>query len=205
MWIRAIIVLIASYLLGNLNGSVVMSGLFAHEDVRARGSGNAGLTNFVRNYGTVSAIGVVLIDVGKAAAACLLGRFLLQSYGYGMEGMAVGAIGVSLGHDFPVFLGFRGGKGILCGATIGFFVDWRCGVLLLAVFGVTYLLTEYVSLGSVLASLALILYMVLCYRSHPVAMVLIGFLGLLAIFMHRANLQRLRKGTEPKTKLRKRV
>lgn len=203
MWLWILVILAAAYLLGNLNGSVVMSRIFAHEDVRTHGSGNAGLTNFVRNYGALIGLGVVLIDVGKTAAACLLGRALLQRFGYPLEGLALGALGVSLGHDFPAFLGFRGGKGILCGVTIALLLDWRCGAALLVVFLVTYLLSGYVSLSSVMASAAICVYALVFYRSTPVVMAIVVFLGLLAIFMHRSNIRRLRNGTEPKTNLLK--
>lgn len=199
MWLRVIVIAVVSYLLGNLNGSVVMSHFIAHEDVRSHGSGNAGLTNYIRNYGAINALGVVLMDVGKAVVACLIGRFLLPDYA--LEGMAIGAAGVSLGHDFPAFLNFRGGKGILCGATVAAMLDWRCFVMLLAVFAIVLLLSGYVSLGSVLAAASICVYAVIMFRSHPVVMVIVVFLGLLAIYMHRGNIQRLCSGTEPKTNL----
>ena len=104
---------LVSYLLGNLNGAVCMSAIVAGDDVRSHGSGNAGLTNFIRNYGRRSALFVVLIDAGKAVAACLCAGLLLEPYGLYREGMMLGATAVILGHDFPALLGFRGGKGIL--------------------------------------------------------------------------------------------
>ena len=99
---------VAAYLLGNLNGAVVISRIVAHEDVRTKGSGNAGLTNFTRNYGAHTSVFVILIDVGKAVAACLLGGLLLKGYGHYADGVALGGLFVILGHDFPVLLGFRG-------------------------------------------------------------------------------------------------
>ena len=106
-----LIATLAAYLLGNLNGSVCMSAIVAGDDVRSHGSGNAGLTNFIRNYGRKSALFVVLIDGGKAVVACLCAGLLLEPYGLYREGMALGATAVILGHDFPALLGFRGGKG----------------------------------------------------------------------------------------------
>ena len=111
---------LVSYLLGNLNGAVCMSAIVAGDDVRSHGSGNAGLTNFIRNYGRRSALFVVLIDAGKAVAACLCAGLLLEPYGLYREGMMLGAAAVILGHDFPALLGFRGGKGILCGLAAAF-------------------------------------------------------------------------------------
>ena len=82
MVISIVIAAVIAYLLGNLNGAVVVSRIVAHEDVRTRGSGNAGLTNFTRNYGAHTSVFVILIDVGKAVAACLIGGLLLKRFGH---------------------------------------------------------------------------------------------------------------------------
>ena len=150
----AILAAVGSYLLGNLNGSVIASSLIAHDDVRSHGSGNAGLTNFIRSYGVQSALLVVLIDAGKAILACLISGLLLASYGFYLEGTVLGGVFVLIGHDFPILLGFRGGKGILSGLFIALMVDWRIALIITAVFFAAYLLTQYVSLGSILAALA---------------------------------------------------
>ena len=129
-----LIAALTAYLLGNLNGAVCMSAIVAGDDVRSHGSGNAGLTNFIRNYGRKSALFVVLIDGGKAVAACLCAGLLLEPYGLYREGMMLGATAVILGHDFPALLGFRGGKGILCGCAIALTLDWRVGIGLIVLF-----------------------------------------------------------------------
>ncbi|MBR7177925.1 MAG: glycerol-3-phosphate acyltransferase, partial [Oscillospiraceae bacterium] len=128
MSLAIVITVVVSYLLGNLNGAVVVSHLIAHEDVRSKGRGNAGLTNFTRNYGSHSSIFVIAIDMGKAILACLLGGWLLGKYGYHTEGVALGGCFLILGHDFPALLGFRGGKGILSGVTVALMMDWRIGL-----------------------------------------------------------------------------
>ena len=201
MWFAIIVTLLVGYLLGNLNGAVCMSNLVAHEDVRNQGSGNAGLTNFIRNYGAASSISVILIDGGKAALACLAGGLMLSGYGMYVEGMAIGGLAVMLGHDFPALLGFRGGKGILSGAVIAFTVDWRIGALILSVFLIAYLLTQYVSLGSVLASLAFSVGFAVFHYDNLVVMVCGVVMGLLAVYMHRGNIVRLLQGKERKTNL----
>ena len=122
MWICLVIGLLTSYLLGNLNGAVCISAL-QHDDVRSHGSGNAGLTNFIRNYGRGQALYVVLIDAGKAVLACLVTGLLMKPYGYYLEGLALGGLAVMLGHNFPALLGFRGGKGILSGLFIALTID----------------------------------------------------------------------------------
>jgi len=198
-----VLVFIAAYLLGNLNGAVVVSKLLSHEDVRSKGSGNAGLTNFVRNYGAATSVFVILIDVGKAVLACLIGGWLLGNYGAWDNGVATGALGVILGHDFPALLNFKGGKGILSGVTVALMMDWRIGLFVFGIFLVAYLLTQYVSLGSVLSSGSFgFIYCVLHWGSwYPI---LVGFfLSFLIVWMHRGNIQRLLKGEERKTNLLK--
>ena len=201
MWLPIIITVLVGYLLGNLNGAVCMSNLLAHEDVRSHGSGNAGLTNFIRNYGAASSVSVILIDGGKAALACLAGGLMLTPYGMYTEGLAIGGLAVMLGHDFPALLGFRGGKGILSGAVIAFTVDWRVGLVVLGIFLVAYLLTQYVSLGSVLGSLAFSVGFAVFHYDNLVVMLCGVVMGLLAVFMHRGNILRLLQGKERKTNL----
>ena len=108
MWYPILIGALCAYFLGNLNGAVNISHLMVHEDVRAHGSGNAGLTNFARNYGGWGTALVLVVDGGKAVLACLLGGLLLAPYGLELEGRMLGAVAVSLGHDFPALLGFKG-------------------------------------------------------------------------------------------------
>ena len=201
MWLSVCMALLAGYLLGNLNGAYSMSVLLAHEDVRSKGSGNAGLTNFIRNFGGGGALLVILIDAGKAVVACLTGGLLLQSYGYYQEGVALGGAAVMLGHVFPALLGFKGGKGILSGLFIALAVDWRIAVLILAVFAIAYLLTQYVSLGSVLAAVAFGVGFIIFHYDNLTVMLCGVFMAALAIFMHRANIVRLLKGQERKTNL----
>ena len=203
MFLAILITAVAGYLLGNLNGAVCISVLFGHDDVRTHGSGNAGLTNFVRSYGFARAGLVIAIDAGKAVLACVVGRLLLASHGYGLEGAMLGAVAVSLGHDFPALLGFRGGKGILCGFAVALALDWRIALIILGIFILGFATTQYVSLGSVLASLGFCISFAVLH--HDRLFVMIGgiFLGLLAVFMHRSNIVRLCKGTENKTSLGK--
>lgn len=198
MWFPILITVITGYLLGNLNGAVCMSTLLSHDDVRSHGSGNAGLTNFIRSYGMASSILVVLIDFIKAVVACLVGQLLLTPYDLALEGVMIGAAAVSLGHDFPALLGFKGGKGILCGLAIAVVADWRCALFILALFAIAVLLTRYVSLGSVLGALGLGGFFGVMYFNRPVVAILGVCIGLLAVFMHRANIVRLVKGTEHK-------
>ena len=201
MWYLVVLAAIGSYLLGNLNGALIASTLVAHEDVRTQGSGNAGLTNFIRNYGIQNALLVVLIDAGKAVFACFASGMLLNGYGYWLEGRVLGGLFVMLGHVFPVWLGFKGGKGILSGLVIAIMVDWRIALMVAIMFFAVYFLTQYVSLSSVLGCVIFAAGFVLFY--HDNLPVCIGGVAMaaLAIFMHRSNIVRLIRGQERKTNL----
>lgn len=201
MWYSIVITVLVGYMLGNLNGAVCMSHILK-DDVRSHGSGNAGLTNFIRNYGLGMALYVILIDAGKAALACIAGGLLLRAHGdYYTMGAAIGGLAVMLGHDFPALLGFKGGKGILSGLFVALCVDWRVALMILAVFFAAYLLTQYVSLGSVLAALTFSGGFVWLHWGDPVIMSCGVVMGLLAVYMHRSNIERLLKGQERKTNL----
>ncbi len=200
MWLGIVITALAGYLLGNLNGAVCISALM-NDDVRSHGSGNAGLTNFVRNYGFSRALYVILIDAGKAVVACLLGGFLLKRFGMWSEGAVIGGLGVIVGHSFPVFLGFRGGKGILSGLFVAVVCDWRIALILLGIFALAYLLSGYVSVGSVLAATAFSVCFGVLHWGEPVVMVCGILTGALAVFQHRSNIRRLFAGQEKKTSL----
>lgn len=201
MWYPILITVLVGYMLGNLNGAVLMSSLMANEDVRSKGSGNAGLTNFARNYGGLGSLGVLAIDAGKAVLACLAGGLMLEPYGMEMEGMAIGGLALMVGHDFPALLGFKGGKGIMSGCFIALTIDWRVFLLILAVFAVLYLTTRYVSLGSVCASLTFGVGFVIFHHDNMIVMICGLAMSALALFMHRGNILRLVKGQERKTDL----
>lgn len=199
MAVSIALICVLGYLLGGINGAILLSKLVEKDDVRRHGSGNAGFTNFFRNYGKRTSLLVILIDAAKAAASCLLGGWLLGKYGLGTEGMLLGGLAATLGHDFPAFLSFRGGKGIVCGFAAALVTDWRVGLILLAVFALVYFLTHYVSLASVLCALGFFVSFWLFYPGRPFVLILSGCLSALAIFLHRENIGRLVRGQERKT------
>lgn len=199
MAVSIALICVLGYLLGGINGAILLSKLVEKDDVRRHGSGNAGFTNFFRNYGKRTSLLVILIDAAKAAVSCLLGGWLLGKYGLRTEGMLLGGLAATLGHDFPAFLGFRGGKGIVCGFVTALVTDWRVGLILLAVFALVYFLTHYVSLASVLCALGLFVSFWLFYPGRPFVLILSGCLSALAIFLHRENIGRLVRGQERKT------
>ena len=200
MVLRIIITALVCYFLGNHNGAICVS-LMLGDDVRSHGSGNAGLTNFIRNYGANRAFLVIAIDVFKAILACHIGALVFAPLGYRLEGMTLGGVAVMLGHDFPALQGFRGGKGILSGWFIAFCIDWRIGVLIGVVFFGIYFLTKYVSLGSVLAAATFGIGFVIFHHGNPLVMAGGVFMGVLTLYQHRSNISRLLKGEERKTDL----
>ena len=198
MYFPIILTILTGYMLGNLNGAVCISTLLAKKDVREQGSGNAGLTNFLRMSGPRSAVLVILVDVLKAVLACQVGKLLLTPYDRALDGVLIGGMAVCVGHIFPALLGFHGGKGVLSGVTVATMADWRLGLLALGIFAVCLILTRYVSLGSILGTLSFAIAFPLLHWECPVASVLGTTLGLLIVFMHKGNIARLVKGNERK-------
>ena len=195
-----IITTLVCYFLGNHNGAIAVSHMLG-DDVREHGSGNAGLTNFIRNYGASRSILVILIDVLKAIFACWLGAVVFEAYGHALEGKVLAGVAVMVGHDFPALLGFRGGKGILSGWFIAWMIDWRVGLLIGIVFFVMYFATQLVSLCSVMAAATFAFGFMFFHWGKPFVIVGTFFMGALTIFQHRANIVRLIQGKESKTNL----
>lgn len=198
---RILICIVMGYLFGTLNGAIVISRLTQHEDVRQKGSGNAGLTNFLRSYGGWSTLLVIVIDLGKMIGACLLSTLILPSEPE-LAKMVTGAA-VQFGHIFPIFFGMHGGKGILCSAALALVMDWRIFAIAFPLFVVVFLLTKLVSLGSILAAAAYGVLFVVFFAGQPWVQGLGVFMAALAIFMHRSNIVRLLRGEERKTHLHK--
>ena len=192
-----LILLLLSYFLGCLNGSVMVSHFIIHDDVRQHGSGNAGLTNFYRTYGAKYALGVILFDMGKTVVACLLGGTLFSClFGDWTLGVLLGGLGCELGHMFPVFFGFKGGKGILSGAVLVWLLNWRVALIAWGLFAALWLLTRYVSLGSLCATLSMpVSTYFFCGRSvlYTVLAVLVASL---VVWCHRENITRLLRHEE---------
>ena len=191
--------LLVSYLLGCFNGSVMTSHFIIRDDVRQHGSGNAGLTNFYRTYGARYALCVCICDMGKSVLACLIGGYLMHwVVGDWTLGLLIAGIGCELGHMFPVFFGLRGGKGILSGGVLALQQDWRVFFLTWGLFVSLWLLTRYVSLGSVAATASMPVSVFFLLGHNWLYTVLSAAIAALVIWCHRGNIQRLLSGTEKK-------
>lgn len=191
--------LLVSYLLGCFNGSVMTSHFIIRDDVRQHGSGNAGLTNFYRTYGARYALCVIICDMGKTVLACLIGGYLMHwVVGDWTLGLLIAGIGCKLGHMFPVFFGLRGGKGILSGGALVLLLDWRVALIAWGLFVSLWLLTRYVSLGSVAATASMPVSVFFLLGHNWLYTVLSAAIAALVIWCHRGNIQRLLSGTEKK-------
>ena len=193
--IRIIAVAVIAYLLGCCNGSVLTSHLM-RDDVRSHGSGNAGLTNFYRTYGVRNVLLVIGCDVIKTVIAALIGGALFGAMGDRVLGVLIAGLACALGHIFPVFFGFRGGKGILCGGTLLWFIDWRVALVAWLLFALMVLLSRYVSLGSVVSTASAPITTYFVSDGNPLHTVLCLLLAALIIWCHRANIVRLVQGKE---------
>jgi len=194
-----LLVALGAYLLGCVNGAILTSRLFYREDVRTHGSGNAGLTNFYRTYGAKRALYVIGIDMLKAALAVALGVWLFGPDA--VIGRYYAAFFCILGHLFPVFYHFKGGKGILCSGMLLLLLDWRIALTGWGIFILLWALTRYVSLGSVCAAFSFPITSALVYRDEWLwggIVALSAAMAALVIWAHRSNIKRLLTGTESK-------
>lgn len=194
-------VVVVAYLLGCINGSILISKYIFKDDIRNHGSGNAGLTNFYRTFGTKGVAGVLACDILKAVFAVLLGAVLFgQFLGLAMIGKLLATTFVLLGHMYPVTFHFRGGKGVLSGISALFLIDWRIALIALGVFLAIVIATRYVSLGSICAAVTFMICMWLFYHNVVFEVMDVIPAGLM-IFAHRSNIGRLLHGTENKFSL----
>ena len=219
---------LVSYLFGSVSFAVIFTRIFAHTDVRQHGSGNAGMTNVMRTAGVVPGVLTLVCDVLKAAVSALLGYFVLTDLVAQLSpqaaalspvyGATVCGLCCVLGHIFPVFFGFRGGKGVLTSFGMICVLDWRCALILLGVFLLTMLLCRIISASSIAASVAypIATYLLSAFASpaeEGIALFgipLLWFRTLAAavfaavvILKHKDNIRRLIRGEEKKFTVKK--
>ena len=181
-----------AYLLGGINGSIIGSHLFFRDDIRRHGSGNAGSTNTLRTYGKLPAIFSFAFDTGKIVVSVLIGRLL----GGTDCGYLCGVIG-GLGHCFPVWYKFKGGKGVACAVAALFMFDFKLWCIAAVLFFAIGLSTRYVSLASVTCASLLPLGVWLFRPEKPFWAVALVYCAVV-VWLHRSNIKRLLSGTESK-------
>ena len=209
-----IIVGLIAYLLGSISFSVIFSKKFAGVDVRTKGSGNAGSTNVLRVAGKKAALCTLICDVLKGVVAILIaflvGKIIKADNNIAAILCEIAGLLVVIGHTFPVFFKFKGGKGVATSLGVLLTINWRLGLICLVFALIIMILTRIVSLGSILAA---VLFPVLCLfvpwsfivssDSHLSYIIFSIILALLVIFNHRTNIVRLRNGTENKLNFNK--
>ena len=196
-----IIVGIIAYLIGSINSSILISKAVTGKDIRKSGSGNAGATNMVRTMGKKYAIITLLIDILKGVVALLLAKLAI-SFGAYTYSTYIAGVCVVLGHNFPIFFGFRGGKGVATSLGVVLLLDWKIGLITLVIALLIMALTKYVSLGSVTAAIVFIALQIISMSVSGTfdltRFICVLILGGLLIIRHRANIVRLLNGTENK-------
>ena len=192
------LIAVISYFLGGLNGAIIISQVIYRKDIREYGSGNAGMTNMLRTFGVSAALMVVAVDVGKSIVAVFIGNWLFGYAGYQTLGRLFAGFCVMMGHIFPAMYNFKGGKGVLSGAVMLLFVDWRVALVCIGIFAVTVAITRYVSLGSILAAVTFPITMFFMPGHTRIEAAVSLLCALLVIFKHRENIGRLVTGKESK-------
>lgn len=190
-WIKLLLVAIVGYLLGNISTGMIVSKGFGHIDIRKYGSGNAGSTNVLRTLGWLPSGLTLLGDVLKGVAATLVGLWLA-----GPNGARLGGTCAIIGHNWPALYGFKGGKGIATSLGMILVIEPWFALALLAVEFTAVVFTRYVSLGSIACAVVYFALTLIFRWNHPSYILYALAASALALFAHRANIQRLLSHTE---------
>ncbi|MBQ6373888.1 MAG: glycerol-3-phosphate 1-O-acyltransferase PlsY [Clostridia bacterium] len=192
--LKFIAVAVVSYLLGNISVGVIISKAFGIWDIRKHGSGNSGSTNVLRTLGWLPGVLTLVGDCLKGYLSCLFGRWL-----GGDPGMLLGGLCAILGHDYPVFMGFRGGKGIATSLGLIIALDPWLALAFVVVVVVIVAITRYMSVGSIIASIAFPVTVAILFRGrahYPLFVAAAVLAGLLSIYRHKDNIKRLLRHEE---------
>ena len=199
--LKYVIIAVISYLLGNISSGILISKLFGAGDIRNQGSGNAGTTNVLRTLGWLPSVLTLAGDCLKGYIACVIGK-----YTGGVVGMLLAGLCVTLGHDFPVFLGFKGGKGIATSLGMILVISPALALSLLAAELVIVAITRYMSLASISVTVVYpVLTAIIFYGDKYYGWYIFFAIvcGLLSLYCHRGNLMRLIRGEENRLDFKK--
>ncbi len=189
---------LVAYLLGSINTSIIVSKLFGTSDIRQHGSGNAGATNTLRVLGKKAAIFVVVGDALKGVLAVLFAAFIAKFCKRPDLCIYPAGLFVVIGHVFPLYFGFRGGKGIMTSIAVVFTLSPAIGWILVAIFAAVLICSNYVSLSSVIASIAFPIFVLWLENGNDTFFICSLLMAILAVVKHRTNIIRLFKGCESK-------
>lgn len=191
---RAFIVMLLSYLIGSFSSAYFLGKMSRNIDIRSYGSGNAGATNALRVLGKKIGALTFFLDFIKGIIAVFIGTAI-----FGFTGSLLAGILVVLGHNWPVFLGFKGGKGVATSFGVLLALNWQTALLCFLIGAIVIIVTKYVSLGSIIAAISAPIIIVLATQSiDKYLYITIVILALLSISRHKANILRLCKGEENK-------
>jgi glycerol-3-phosphate acyltransferase PlsY len=183
-----------AYLLGSIPFGYLLVKIFRKQDIRATGSGNIGATNVARSGAKGLGIATLLLDCGKAFLAVKIAQHVAPG-NYDLATAA--AVAAILGHVYPIWLGFRGCKGVASALGVFLALSWPCGVAIFAVFLIVFAITRYVSLASITGAASLPLFaLYFVHQRSPIVIAGYLFISLLIIVKHHANIRRLLAGTE---------
>ncbi len=195
----------AAYLIGGINAAIVISKLKYGQDIRTLGSGNPGFTNFKRVYGLNGwAVFVMLSDIIKAAVPVCIAMIVFgEIFGMGQFGAAFTGLFAMIGHCFPVWYGFKGGKAFMTGFGTIWFVDWRMTLIAMAVFLILLGITKYMSVSSCVSSVTCPIALALLGADSAAVIIVSVLSALLVVVRHRENFRKLLNGTESKFTFKK--
>lgn len=226
MILRTVATMVIAYLIGSLNPAIIITRLKTGKDIRTMGSGNAGFTNVLRSVGTGPAVATIVCDYLKGIIAVLIGWWIFSSltvtndvapieyvkYGRYLAGMCV-----ILGHTFPIYYGFKGGKGVVTANALMLVVDWRVFLMIVATFLLIFIVTKIISLGSIVCAALYPVYTLLVtyfmdylpflgtenelrFRFVLISTACAAAVGAMVIIMHKENIGRLLRGEEKRIK-----
>ena len=195
--IGVIICAIASYLIGSINWGVILSHKYG-KDIRDVGSGNAGATNMMRTFGKKAGAKTFILDFTKAAVASLIGRVLL-----GYIGAYIAGFFCIVGHAYPIFFKFKGGKGVVAIAAMCFFTEPIAFAVLLLIYLIVLFGYRMVSLASIMVAALYPLTLGMFMRARGLGVIFAFLSGALVVYLHRANIQRIYDRTENKLNFKK--
>ena len=191
MVIKLIISAVIGYLLGSFNGAQIIAGL-NNVEIKKEGSGNAGMTNVLRVMGKKAAVITLLADSLKAVIACLVGKTI-----GGENALYLAGVFCVLGHNWPAFFSFKGGKGVLTTFIVLIMIDWKVALMMFGLFLFIVAITRYISLGSIISA-SLFPIVAICLNRPIEEILASAFLGLLIVLRHSSNIVRLIHGEENK-------
>lgn len=209
--IKYILIAVIAYLLGSLNFSIILSEVVKKKDIRDSGSGNAGATNMLRTYGKKAAVGTMIGDILKVALGIIIAfaildvpmKYIFSNPADAAEIQRVmlykefAGLFCVLGHIFPLYFKFKGGKGVAACTGMVIIVDWRIALILFVIFIGVILISKWISLGSIVIALLYPVLIFAFYKNFILAAVALLFTAIV-IVAHRENIKRLANGAENK-------